>query len=128
LYARAALQRRDFAASEGNAPHLARRGAHAPSVGRPTLHPQRPTPALRGPTRLAYRDLIKQTVRDIVRQPQADVLHCIDAATQAVPSAVRAMVHALVVQEMQRLHEGTLARYGLRPSELIAWHTAQAAR
>jgi hypothetical protein len=30
-------------------------------------------------------------------------------------------VHALLVQELQRLHEGVLARYGLRPLELVAW-------
>jgi Fic family protein len=77
------------------------------------------------PTRLAYRDLIKQTVRDIVRQPQADVMQCIDQAVQALPAPEHDNVHALVVQELQRLHEGTLARYGLRPSELAAWKAAQ---
>ena len=77
------------------------------------------------PTRLAYRDLIKQTVRDIVRQPQADVLLCIDQAVQDLPAPEHDNVHALVVQELQRLHEGTLARYGLRPSELAAWKAGQ---
>ncbi len=51
----------------------------------------------------AYRNLIKQTVRGIVRQPQpqpqADAMPCIDQATQAVPVADRANVHA--VQELQ---------------------------
>lgn len=47
----------------------------------------------------AYRNLIKQAVRDIVRQPQADVMPCIDQATQAVPVADRANVHA--AQELQ---------------------------
>jgi hypothetical protein len=41
------------------------------------------------------------------------------------PQADRADVHALLVQELQRLHEGVLARYGLRPSELAAWKAAQ---
>jgi hypothetical protein len=30
-----------------------------------------------------------------------------------------------LVQELQRLHEGVLARYGLRPSELNEWRIAQ---
>ena len=77
------------------------------------------------PIRLAYRDLIKQTVRDIVRQPQADVLQSMDQAVQVVPVAERDSVHALVIRELQHLHEGTLARYGLRPSELLAWKVAQ---
>lgn len=34
-------------------------------------------------------------------------------------------VQALVMQELRRLHEGVLARYGLRPSELAAWQAAQ---
>jgi hypothetical protein len=29
------------------------------------------------------------------------------------------------VQELRRLQEGVLARYGLRPSELVAWKAAQ---
>jgi hypothetical protein len=27
----------------------------------------------------------------------------------------------LLVEELRRLHEGVLARYGLRPSEFAAW-------
>ena len=64
-------------------------------------------------------------MRDIVRQPQDDVLQSIDQAVQAVPLAERGSVHALVIRELQHLHEGTLARYGLRPSELLAWKVAQ---
>jgi hypothetical protein len=30
-------------------------------------------------------------------------------------------VQALIVEELRRLHEGVLARYGLRPSEYAAW-------
>lgn len=77
------------------------------------------------PTRLAYRNLIKQTVREVVQQPQADPLQAIERALEPVPQADRADVHALLVQELQRLHEGVLARYGLRPSELAAWRAGQ---
>jgi len=78
------------------------------------------------PLRLAYRDLIKQTVREVVQQPQADSLQVIEHALVSVPLAERADMHALLVQELQRLHEGVLARYGLRPSELGAWRAVQA--
>ena len=77
------------------------------------------------PLRLAYRDLIKQTVREVVQQPQVDPLLEIERALGAVPQADRADVHALLLQELQRLHEGVLARYGLRPSELAAWKAGQ---
>jgi hypothetical protein len=30
-------------------------------------------------------------------------------------------VQAVIVEELRRLHEGVLARYGLRPSEYMAW-------
>lgn len=77
------------------------------------------------PLRLAYRDLIKQTVREVVQRPQNDPLREIERALEPVPLADRADVHALLVQELQRLHEGVLARYGLRPSELAAWKAGQ---
>ncbi len=34
-------------------------------------------------------------------------------------------LEALLIQELGRLHEGVLARYGLRPSELLKWKEAQ---
>lgn len=77
------------------------------------------------PTRLAYREVIKQTIRDVVQHPHADALTAIAQAILQVPQADRDDVHALVVQELRRLHEGVLARYGLRPSELAAWNAAQ---
>ncbi len=77
------------------------------------------------PLRLAYRDLIKQTVRLLVQQPQAKPLGEIERALATIPQADRADVQALMVQELQRLHEGVLARYGLRPSELAAWKAGQ---
>ncbi len=77
------------------------------------------------PLRLAYRDLIKQTVREVVRQPQADPLQAIAHALAPIPLTDRTDLHALMVQELQRLHEGVLARYGLRPSELANWKARQ---
>ena len=72
-------------------------------------------------TLLAYRELIKQTIRDVVQHPRADTLAAIAQAMGQVPQADRDDVQALVVRELRRLHEGVLARYGLRPSELNAW-------
>lgn len=77
------------------------------------------------PTRLAYRDVIKQAVRAIVQQPQVDTLQAVQRALAVVPEVDMPSVKALVVQELQRLHEGVLARYALRPSELAAWKAAQ---
>ena len=62
---------------------------------------------------------------EILQQPQSDPLREIERALEPVQQADRADVHALLVQELQRLHEGVLARYGLRPSELAAWKAAQ---
>jgi Fic family protein len=77
------------------------------------------------PTRLTYRDAIKQIIREVVQQPQANTLATIALGLQHIPQADRANVQALVIQELQRLHEGVLARYGLRPSELEAWKNWQ---
>lgn len=77
------------------------------------------------PTRLAYRDLIRQTIHDVVQNPQADTLGVIARAMGQAAQADQGDVQALVVQELRRLHEGVLARYGLRPSELAAWQAAQ---
>ena len=80
------------------------------------------------PTRLAYRDCIKQTVLSVVQQPEADPLDLIDQAVASLPAADRADVRAMLIQELQRLHQGVLARYGLRPSELAAWREKYQAR
>ena len=78
------------------------------------------------PLRLAYRDVIKQTVREVVAHPDQDPLEVIRRSiADAVPGADRDNVHALVVEELRRLHDGVLARYGLRPSEFARWQARQ---
>lgn len=77
------------------------------------------------PTRLAYRDVIKQAVRSVVQQPQADTLDTIALAIAQVPELDQVKVRALVLDALRRLHEGVLARYGLRPAELHAWKQTQ---
>ncbi len=81
------------------------------------------------PVRLAYRQLIKQTVRDIVTQPQKDALTVIQQAVLlSVNDSDRDNVQALIIEELRRLHEGVLARYGLRPSEFYHWQNVQQPR
>ena len=84
-----------------------------------------PSPTRLDSTRLAYLELIKQTIRDAVQHSEADTLTAIAQATAQVLEARCDELQALVVQELRRLHEGVLARYGLRPSELVAWKAAQ---
>jgi len=74
------------------------------------------------PLRLAWRDFIKQTVREVIMHPELEPLSCIQrAVTKRVPEGEQGGVLALTVEELRRLHEGVLARYGLRPSEYTAW-------
>ncbi len=78
------------------------------------------------PLRLAWRDFIKQTLREVITQPQRDPLTSIQqAVARHVPKSEQQDVEALIVQELRRLHEGVLARYGLRPSEYAAWKALQ---
>jgi len=80
------------------------------------------------PLRLAWREIIKRTIAEVVRQPHTDALHQIEAAVVTqVPAAAQADVRALIIEELRRVHEGVLARYGLRPSEFAAWQAAQQA-
>lgn len=74
------------------------------------------------PLRLAWRDLVKQTVQAVVMQPKLDELALITQAVKVdVPSRERSAVKALIIEELRRLHEGVLARYGLRPSDFEKW-------
>lgn len=74
------------------------------------------------PLRLAWRDFIKETLREVVRHPEIDPLSHIQQAVAAqVPAPAQANVQALLIEELRRLHEGVLARYGLRPAEYVTW-------
>lgn len=75
------------------------------------------------PMRLAYRNLIKQTIHDVVLQPEKDALNLIrqSVANHVENTDERADVQALIIEELRRIHDGVLARYGLRPSELAIW-------
>jgi len=76
--------------------------------------------------RLTYRDAIRHIVKAVVQNPEQDPLALV--ATQvalAAPGPDREDVRALVMQELRRLHEGVLARYGLRPAEMERWRSIQ---
>ncbi|MVF24178.1 Fic family protein [Methylocaldum sp. BRCS4] len=78
------------------------------------------------PLRLAWREVIKQSVREVVRQPEREPLDVIDECLSGHDlGADRDDVEALVIDELRRLHEGVLARYGLRPSEFAQWQSSQ---
>lgn len=78
------------------------------------------------PLRLAWRDFIKQTIREVIRRPQIEPLSSIQrAVADRVPEREQEGVQALVIEELRRVHEGVLERYGLRPSEYTAWKAVQ---
>ena len=65
-------------------------------------------------------------MRAVVLQPHADAQTVLDAALPTdLPDAERQALRALILDELRRLHEGVLARYGLRPSQFKAWQQAQ---
>lgn len=76
------------------------------------------------PARLAYRLLIRQAVRDVVTRVDEDSMSVIEAhvvQAQLPDEEARGELRALIISELRGLHEGALARYGLRLSELARW-------
>lgn len=74
------------------------------------------------PYRLKYRELIKSTIHQIVKSPDLKPLDIIDRVIQReLERSERKRVRALIIEELQRLHEGVLARYNLRLSEFAHW-------
>lgn len=77
------------------------------------------------PLRLSWRELIKKTIREVVLNPQAESFQIIErAVAETVSESEQVAVTALIVEELRRLHEGVLARYGLRPSDYQKWRSA----
>lgn len=78
------------------------------------------------PLRLAWREVIKQCIREVVRQPGRAAIDVIKECLSGHELGTdKDNVEALVVEELRRLHEGVLARYGLRPSEFGEWQERQ---
>ena len=74
------------------------------------------------PFRLRYREAlieaIGRVVRDLTVRPEVALR---DYAVHHLPASDREPFVELAEREIERLHEGTIARYRLRPSEYDAW-------
>lgn len=78
------------------------------------------------PTRLAYRDVIKRVVRDVITRADDEPMAVIVShVAEIVKETDRENVQALIVDELRRLHEGTLTRYRLRLSDFVRWRQKQ---
>jgi len=78
------------------------------------------------PQRLIWREFIKETIQEVIQHPSEEPLvKIVHRVTSVVPLADQSSVQALVVEELSRLHLGSLARYGLRPSEFLEWKLLQ---
>jgi prophage maintenance system killer protein len=74
------------------------------------------------PLRLRYRDEIKKVVRDIVLNPEQHPIDMIQAFIANLPDDhERIELQSLLIEELRQIHEGVLARYGLRPSQWEKW-------
>ena len=80
------------------------------------------------PFRHKYRPIIETVIARIVRDRLAPTAESIASLTEGgVPDEDIERFIALVSDELQRLHETVLARYGLRVSEFIEWKQMQPA-
>ena len=76
------------------------------------------------PFRIRYRSLIAETVSEVVRarmskvQAIAFVRSCVD---EQVPNEDKERFIEVTETQLMSLHEGSIARYRLRPSEFQAW-------
>ena len=78
-----------------------------------------PTP---DPLRLRYRNELGEIVRETVRGGGATEVGAVRARSrELVPAADLDAVVAMAFNELHRLHEGNIARFGLRLSEYRAW-------
>jgi hypothetical protein len=76
------------------------------------------------PIRLAYRDQLREVVRDMVQKGILAKPVALKAWAQAhsIPSADLELFVNAAREEFVDLHEGSLRKYGLRPSEYQAWN------
>ena len=77
------------------------------------------------PLRLRYRALIVETVSEVVRS-RMNKTQAIEfvrrSAEGQVPDEDKERFIEIVETQLMSLHEGSIARYGLRPSEFRTWH------
>jgi Fic/DOC family len=77
------------------------------------------------PVRLRYHRQIHDLVGRLVRELNADPLPVIQAEASKLPQPHQAAFSENVTDDLKRLHEGVLARYGLLPSEFEIWKSHQ---
>ncbi len=79
------------------------------------------------PLRLSHRKLIRTIIYSIVTRPDQNPLDVINTQLRQHDSKTfdHAQIEALIIDELRRLHEGVLARYGLKMSEFKTWLTQQ---
>jgi len=79
--------------------------------------------------RLHYREKIREVVRSIIleRVEGKLIVEKINNALEAndVPVSDRNELFNLIETEMISLHEGNVARFGIRPSEFQTWRSLQ---
>jgi hypothetical protein len=78
------------------------------------------------PFRFKYRGLITEAVGDVVRgkMGKAQTISFVQRyAVEQVPEQDRARLVEVIETQLLSLHEGSIARYRLRPSEYQAWKT-----
>lgn len=74
------------------------------------------------PFRLAYRQTLSELIGAIVRAKRAATPRRVTALAEArVPKRDLKRFVALTLEELEGLHEGNIARFRIRPSELQAW-------
>jgi hypothetical protein len=74
------------------------------------------------PIRLRYAKRIHGAVADIVRNKLKEPLGFLEKISkQNIPETHQEAFTQIIMDDLRCLHEGVLARYGLRPSELDSW-------
>lgn len=72
--------------------------------------------------RLHYRAQTKELVKMVILAPESSPLDIIENQLASIHSEQeRNTITTLVLEELRRIHEGVLARYELRPSQLAKW-------
>src|SRR5216684_1141000 len=77
--------------------------------------------------RLKYRDMLRDVIGSIIKDGKKPTLGVIRKQVgHLVPANDLLRFGEVALQDLRGLHEGNIARYGLRPSEFRAWLSNQA--
>ena len=74
------------------------------------------------PFRLKYRATLREVISSIIEDGKKATIGVIRGrARSLVPREDLSRFCQVALQDLQGLHDGNIARYGLRPSEFRAW-------